>query len=167
LFGKLRTRTGNFAFSPLSLSMALTMTWAGARGETAAQMRKVLHLDRTVEEIMGSTGKLIATFQDPALGVTVRLANRLFGEKVYTFHQSYLDSMKSTFGATLEAVDFISASELARERINAWGDDATEHHIKDIIPPGAVDEWTRLVLANAIYFLGDWRWPFAREGTRA
>ena len=165
LFTKLRAGRGNLAISPLSLSTALTMTWAGTRGETAAQMKKVLHLDGPTEQVLRLTGKLVSAYQDPELKVTLRLVNRLFGENTYRFRQAYVDSIGAAFGAPLEPVDFGHAPEASRQHINAWIAEATEDRIKDLIPQGAVDGTTHLALVNAIYFLGEWRWPFLKQNT--
>ena len=167
LFAKIRAQKGNLALSPLSIATALTMTWAGARGETAEQMKKVLHLDGTTEQVLALTGKLVASYQDPALKVTLRLANRLFGEKTFSFRQPYLDSLGTAFGAPLEPVDFRGAPDASRQHINAWVAEATENRIRDLIPPGTVDADTRLALTNAIYFLGLWPVPFFQQNTKA
>lgn len=165
LFAKVRTRKGNLALSPLSLSTALTMTWVGARGETAAQMQKVLHLAGTTEQELDRAGKLVASYQDPGLKVTLRLANRLFGDKTYTFNQTYVDRTGSAFGAPLELLDFSHAPEASRQHINAWTAEATQDRIRDLLPSGSLDTNTRLVLVNTIYFLGDWTLPFRKELT--
>ncbi len=120
LFAKLRAQKGNLALSPLSLSTALTMTWAGARGETAEQMKKVLPQSGTIEQALSLNGKLLASYQDPELKVTLRIANRLFVEKAYALKPSYLDIMGTTFGAPVEQVDFRNDSDASRQHINAW-----------------------------------------------
>lgn len=157
---------GNFIVSPASLSTALAMTWAGAKGETAAQMKKVLHFGASAEETLDTSGKLAALLQEPSRPITFRIANQLFGEKTYSFEQSYLDRTKAAFGAPLERVDFVKAFEPARLKINGWVEDKTEKKIVNLIPEQALDADTRLVLVNAIYFLGDWATPFEKEQTR-
>ena len=165
LYGKLRDQTGNLALSPASLSLALTMAWAGAQGETAAQMQKVLHLEGASEQVLGSAGKLGAFLQSPAQPVTVRLANRLFGEKSYAFEPSFLQQTQAAFGAGLEPVDFRAAAEPARQQINGWVASQTERRIQGLIPPQGVDQDTRLVLVNAVYFLGAWAERFDEKQT--
>jgi len=166
LYARARSSKGNLALSPLSLSTALTMTWAGARGDTAAQMAKVLHLEGSVDHVLDLAGKLLASYQAPEQKVTLRVANRLFGDKAFTFDQGYLDRTKAAFGAPLEALDFRAAADDGRQRINAWIAKETQDRIKDLIPPGGLTSLTRLVLANAVYFLGDWLTPFKKEATR-
>ena len=166
LYAKARTQGGNLALSPISISTALTMTWAGARGETAAQMKKVLHAEGEATSAMDVAGKLLASFGNADSKVTLRVANRLFGEKTYAFEQPYLDRTKAAFGAPLEALDFKGAVEPSRVHINDWVAKQTQERIKDLIPAGALTSNTRLVLTNAIYFLGDWMKPFRNESTR-
>jgi serpin B len=166
LFAGLRVQKGNLAISPLSLSTALTMTWAGAGGETAREIQKVLHLSSSAGEAVALTGKLIKSYEDPALGVTLHIADRLFGEKTFRFRQAFLDSTGAAFGAPLEPVDFLHAPDASRQRINAWVSDATHDRIKDLVPPGAVDAGTRLALVNAMYFFGTWREQFPLESTK-
>ncbi|MFS8066641.1 MAG: serpin family protein [Byssovorax sp.] len=165
LFAKLRTRKGNLVISPFSLSTTLTMTWAGAHGETADQMKKVLHLAGTTEQVLDVTAKALASYQELGSDVTLRPANRLFGEKTYSFEQAYLDSTSATFGAPLESLDFLHASDAGRQHINAWVASATQDRIQDLIPVNGLDSGTRLVLANAIYFLGAWSAPFSKAAT--
>jgi serpin B len=166
LYAKARAQPGNLAFSPFSIASALAMTAAGARTETAAQMRKVLHLgaggsDRDLDV----AGSLIASYGAPEQKITIRVANRLFGDKAFTFEKPYLARVQAAFGAPLEVVDFQHASDAARLLINGWVATQTQNHIQSLIPPNGVDDTTRLVLANAIYFLGDWATPFDKRRT--
>lgn len=166
LYQRLRKTPGNVVMSPASLTTALSMTWGGAKGETAAQMKKVLHLDSTPDDVMKTSGQLAQSLEDPSRPITFRIANQLFGEKAYTFEQPFMDKTKAAYGAPLELVDFKTAPEPARVRINAWVEKETEKRIKDLIPKDAIKTDTRLVLVNAIYFLGDWATPFEKERTR-
>ncbi|WP_394840203.1 serpin family protein [Pendulispora rubella] len=166
LYQRVRTQKGNIAVSSASITTALTMTWAGAKGDTADQMRKVLHLEGTPQEVLQSAGKLSSALQEPARPIKFRIANRLFGEKTFKFESPFLESTKAAFGAPLEGVDFIKAPEPARVRINTWVEEQTEKRIKDLIPAGVIKTDARLVLVNAIYFLGDWNTPFDKERTK-
>lgn len=166
LYQRLRLRPGNLIVSPASLSMALTLTWGGAKGETAEEMRRALHLEGTAENVMRASGELARRLQDPARKGTLRIANQLFGEQSYTFEPAYLEQARAAFGAPLEAVDFRGQAEAARVRINGWVAERTERRIENLVPPGAIDAETRLALVNAIYFLGRWEDPFDASATR-
>jgi serpin B len=166
LYQRLRQAPGHLVVSPASITTALTMPWSGARGETAAQMRTVLHLDGTADEVLATSGQLSRSLQDPSRPLVFRIANQLFAEKTYKLVPAYVEATRAAFGAPVELLDFKKAPEPARVRINRWVEDKTERRIKDLIPPRAVERDTRLVLVNAIYFLGDWMYPFEGGETR-
>jgi serine protease inhibitor len=166
VYRNLMQGSGNRVFSPASVSAALTMAWGGARGETAEEMRRVLHLQGAPDDVLRSSGAALSQVQQAGRGVTFRVANRLFGEGRYRFEPAYLDLTKTAYGAPLQAVDFRGAPEKARGVINGWVEARTEKRITDLVPAGSVTGDTRLVLVNAIYFLGDWARPFAKEATR-
>jgi serpin B len=166
LYARMRGTAGNLVVSPASITTALGMTWGGAKGATAEQMKKVLHLEGAPKDVMETSGKLAQSLTSPDRAVRFRIANRLFGEKSYQFEQPYLDATKSAYGAPLEALDFKRAPEPARVHINGWIEQQTEKRIQNLIPPHAIDADTRLVLVNAIYFLGDWQDQFEKNATR-
>ncbi len=166
LYRRLRRTPGNLVMSPASITTALAMTWGGARGETAAQMGKVLHLEGTPDEVMTTSGELARALQDPKQPVVFRIANRLFAEKTYKLVPAFVEKTRTAYGAPVEPVDFRNKPEPARVHINEWVEEKTEHRIKDLIPPRAIDPEMRLVLVNAIYFLGDWAVPFEHYSTR-
>jgi len=166
LYRGLRPPAGsNVAVSPASITTALSMVWAGARGETAAQMARALHLEGPPDAVLRASGALAASLQDPARPIVFRIANRLFGEKTFSFVPAYLEATQAAFGAALEPVDFRQAPEPARRRINGWVEEKTEKRIQTLVPQGGINGETRLVLVNAIYFLGDWEEPFKKEST--
>src|SRR4051794_15563700 len=111
LYHRLRGTPGNLVLSPASLSIALTMTWGGAAGETAAQMGKVLHQEGTADAAMATSGQLARSLQDPARPVVFRIANQLFVERSYPLLPAYLAKMRTDFGAVAEPVDFKGAPE--------------------------------------------------------
>jgi serpin B len=166
LYQRLRQKPGNLVISPASITTALTMTWVGARAETAAQMAKVLHLEGTADEVMTTSGELSRSLQNPSRPIVFRIANQLFVEKTYELVPAFVEKTRAAFGAPVEGLDFKQAPERARVRVNEWVEGKTEQRIKDLIPPGAVVPDTRLVLVNAIYFLGDWVQPFESRTTR-
>lgn len=166
LYGKVRAKEkGNLVIAPASLTTALAMTWGGAKGETAAEMKRVMHLDGSPADVMDTSGKLSASLTDPTRPVVFKIANRLFGEKTYDFESQYVSATERAYGAPMERLDFKKASEAARANINGWVEKQTESRIKNLIPDRGVDDQTRLVLVNALYFLGDWATPFEKDNT--
>lgn len=167
LYRKLAGKPGNLALSPASISFALTMTYAGAARETAAEMKRTLHLNGSMEETVDSAAKLSSALQDPKNPGKLRIANRLFGQKDYAFRQDFLERNRASFGAPLASLGFKQEPEAARRQINGWVEQQTEKNIKDLLPAGVITSDTRLVLVNAIYFLADWAMPFDKGYTRS
>jgi serpin B len=166
LWSQVRGMAGNLALSPASITLALAMTWGGARGETQSELKKALHFEGTADEVMASAGQLLQAWNTSAGTTLLRVANRLFGSKSYTFEQPYLAKTQATFGAPLEPVDFDEAIETTRESINAWVARQTEDRIQELLPEGSLrPRLTKLVLVNAVYFKAVWARPFSEEQT--
>lgn len=165
LYGALTAKPGNVVFSPASISTALAMTSAGARGDTATQMTKTLHQPGPPFDVHAGYGALLARLTSTAAGdPELRVANRLFGQKGWTMEAPFLAIAKDRYAAPVELLDF-GASEAARGTINGWVDKHTGARIKDLIPSGVLGDDTRLVLANAIYFKGTWATAFDKKAT--
>ncbi|XP_054576949.1 leukocyte elastase inhibitor-like [Eptesicus fuscus] len=156
--------SGNIFISPISISSALAMVFLGARGTTAAQMSKTLQFD-AVKEIHSSFQSLIADINHPRASYILKLANRLYGEKTYEILPEFLASTQKMYGAELASVDFQRASEDARKMINTWVKGQTEGKIPELLAAGVVDNMTKLVLVNAIYFKGNWQEKFSQKAT--
>ena len=165
LWARVGKAPGNLTFSPASISLAMAMTWGGAKGETAAQMKKTMHFAGDAETTASAWGNLSRALTSSGRPREVRIANRLFGERSYGFEQSYLDRTASAFGAPLEPLDFKTSFEPARVHINEWVGQQTRSRITGLLPQGALDKMTRLVLVNAIYFLAEWLDPFDAQWT--
>jgi serpin B len=164
LFARLAATPGNVAFSPASIEAALAMTAAGARGDTQAEMLRVLHTD---DRGLDAIGQALRAWDDPARETyTLRVANRLFAEDTYTFEQPYLARVRAAFAAPVERLDFVGAADPSREHINAWVAGHTRDRIRDLLPPLSIDPTTRMVLVNAVYLDAQWETPFERSATR-
>jgi serpin B len=170
LYGQLAQQDGNLFFSPYSISNALAMTYAGARGETATQMAGTLHFALDQERLHAAFGSLRNEIQGAGHNRAYQLqtANRLWGQKDYGFLPDFLKATEDNYDAGLIEVDFINinAREQARKTINTWVEEQTQDKIKDLIKPDILTVDTRLVLTNAIYFKAAWRHPFAPEQTK-
>jgi serpin B len=167
-------KSENFFYSPYSISVALAMTYAGARGETEQQMAKALNFNLPQERLHPAFNALdqqlasltaAAQGNEEGQGFRLQIANALWGQQGFEFLREFLDTLAQNYGAGLRLVDFQSDPEAARQVINQWISDQTEQKIKDLIPQGALDPLTRLVLTNAIYFNAAWQYPFQKEAT--
>jgi serpin B len=170
LYAKLRGAEGNLFFSPYSISTALAMTRAGARGDTAAEMDQTLHFTLPENQLQPAFGALIKEVNgDPAdakRGYQLSTANALWGQKGFAFNADFLKLVNGNYGAGLNEADFKNATEQARGTINAWVEKETRDKIKNLLQQGDLTPDTRLVLTNAIYFKGDWAGPFKKELTK-
>lgn len=172
IYQTLRSQDGNLILSPFSISLALAMTYAGARNETESQMASTLHFDlpqgqlhpafNALDQELASRGKSNSDEEKP---LQLNIANAVWAEQTYPFLQDYLDLIASNYGAGINLADFINQYENVRKEINGWVYDETQKKIKDLIPAGALDPSTRMVLVNAIYFKADWLDQFEADNT--
>ncbi len=174
LYGALRTGEGNIVFSPYSISVALAMTYAGASGATQSQMADVLHFTLPQERLHPAFNQLDLTLNhegQPAgksgQALQLDIANSLWAEQTFNFEQPFLELIARNYGAGVRLVDFVNQSEGVRGDINQWVGDQTHQKISHLIPEGALDPMTRLILVNAIYFNADWENQFDPTDTRS
>ncbi|XP_041103938.1 leukocyte elastase inhibitor-like isoform X2 [Polyodon spathula] len=154
----------NIFYSPLSISSALAMVYLGARGNTAAEIAQVFHIDPS-GDIHSGFSLLLADINKAGAAYQLRLANRLYGEKTCNFVKEFIDGTKKFYNAELETVDFKTATEESRQNINLWVQDQTQGKIQNLLSELSVDKETTLVLVNAVYFKGNWKKKFDEELT--
>jgi serpin B len=174
LYQELKDAEGNLFYSPYSISLALAMTYAGARGETEAQMADALDFLLAQDKLHPAFNALSLELDSRGQGAQgkdgegfrLNIVNAIWGQKDYEFLADFLDVLAVNYGAGLRVLDFMSAPEESRVTINDWVAEQTEDRIKDLIPPGLINSMTRLVLTNAIYFNAAWLNPFDEDITR-
>ena len=173
LYQALREQDGNLFYSPHSISVALAMTYAGARGDTAAQMADTLEFLLEQDRLHPAFNWLDAELASRGEGAQgkdeegfrLNIVNAIWGQKDYDFLTDFLDVLAENYGAGLRILDFINETEESRLAINDWVSDQTEGRIEDLIPQGVITWLTRLVLTNAIYFNAAWAYPFDEDMT--
>lgn len=157
----------NIFVSPFSISTALAMTFEGSSNNTRKQMAAVLHLGMDdAARRKGYADLLAATSARPGRHYKLDVANALWGQKGYNFEAPFLSATGKFYGGALKTVDFAGNTEGARVEINTWVEDHTAKMIHDLIPKGAINPQTPLVLTNAIYFKGQWASPFKPAATK-
>ena len=170
LYAQVRGGKGNLFLSPYSISSALAMTYAGARGRTADEMAATLKFPADwlaqADRIHAAFARLNADLNAEGKPYELSVANALWGQKGYGFLKDFLGLTERHYGAGLHEVDFARNTEGARKTINTWVEKQTRDKIKDLIPMGAVQPLTRLVLTNAIYFNGTWMHQFEKKRTK-
>ncbi|MBN9119127.1 MAG: serpin family protein [Planctomycetes bacterium] len=157
---------GNLFFSPFSIETALAMTRAGARGKTLEEMEQVLHLPSEGHRAFGALiARLTGAGRDKLRSYELSVANAIWAQQGYPWEKAFLDLARTHYGAGAVEVNF-AESEAARKRINEWVEKETNQKIKNLIGPGVITALTRMVLANAIHFKGNWLCQFDKKRTK-
>jgi serpin B len=168
LYQALRTNEDNLFYSPYSISLALAMTYAGARGETERQMADTLHFTWSQDRLHRVFNALDQALHSRGQGeqaFRLHLINAIWGRRGYGFLPAFLDVLAENYGAGLRTLDFARQPDVSRQEINDWVSDETDKKIQDLLPPDAISFDTVLVLANAIYFNAAWKSPFHEMAT--
>jgi serpin B len=166
-------KEGNFFYSPYSISLALAMAYAGANGQTEEQMAETLKFLLEDEELHSAFNKLAIELNSrneipagsEAQGFELNIVNATWGQRGFEFMQAFLDVLAENYDAGIRLLDYESDPEACRQVINDWVYEQTNGKIEDLIPEGAIDEMTRLVLTNAIYFNAAWLHQFDEDYT--
>ena len=171
LYKAIKDKNDNIFYSPYSISIALAMTYAGARGDTETQMADAMDYYLPQDKLhpafnaldleLASRGSKVS----PDKRFKLNIANSLWGEKTWNFLPAFLDTLAENYGAGLRLVDFAGAPDDARVVINDWVDTMTEHKIPKLLDEGTVNSMTVLILVNAIYFNAQWKTAFVEEAT--
>ena len=167
LYSRLKEQEGNLFFSPYSISTCLAMTYAGARSETEKQMASVLHFNQKQDQLHSAFGDVQRQLNEAGSrkGVELNIANALWAQKEHPFVPEFVKVARNQYGAQLNQVDFATQADAAIQEINRWVEDKTKDRIQDILAPGSLDDMTRMVLVNAIYFKGSWVKRFEKSAT--
>jgi serine protease inhibitor len=159
----------NTVFSPYSITLAVALATAGARGTTLTGMEQALSFPLPQDRLHPAFNKLdllLATkttgtvHSDGSQSPRLNIVNAVWGQQDFPILPAYLDTLAVNYGAGLRIVDFIHAPEDSRSTINSWVADQTNNRITDLIPQGSLKTDTRIILTNAIWFKADWASPF-------
>jgi serpin B len=162
LYARLRDKPGNLFYSPYSISTALAMTSAGARGETAEEMARVLHFSLEGGRLHPAFAELIREHNGQGLPRKYQLnvAQALWGDRTLHVRPEFQDLLQKRYDAQLRLTNFLGDPDSARRQINQWVEEQTQDKIKDLLHKDDIDALTRMVLVNAIYFKAAWQNPF-------
>ena len=166
LDGQLQAQDGNLCCSPYSVASALALTALGAKGDTLAQMAKVLHLPND-QTNTGAAWKALNDYVRANQGertFELHLANALWGQRGVRFREAFLADARDRFETSLEAVDFANPAG-ARKTINGWASERTHGHIQELVPAESLSPDVCLVVTSAIAFRGRWAKPFDPKRT--
>ena len=155
----------NLFFSPWSISSALAISYEGARGSNADEIRSVFHFPGDDMTRWNGFSEIIAGLNSGNSGYVLENANALWAEETYPFLPSYITTVERYYSGRATNLDFLNNPEESRKTINRWVEEKTEDRIQDLLPPDSIDSETRLVVTNAIYFKGTWATQFKKGDT--
>jgi len=166
-YRELATGSGNLIYSPFSISSALSLTLAGARGRTATEIAGVLHQTYPNPQYPEAFAALAREMAARANGGGNQLwnANGLWLQSGFRIEPDFQRVLETTYAARLASVDFAASAENARSAINSWTSEQTHGKITELFAPGSLGSRTRLVLTSATYFYGKWERPFSTRST--
>ena len=160
-----KSEHGNIFYSPYSISAALAMTYEGAKGQTADEMKSVFHFPES-NVLRPNFAAIYNDINKKDKPYKLSSGNALWAQQDYKFLDEYLSTVEKYYGGKAANVDFVRETEKSRQTINSFIEEQTNNKINDLIPQGVLDTSTRLVLTNAIYFKGTWVWEFDKSDTR-
>ena len=152
----------NLFFSPLGISMAFSLVYEGAEGETARQMQQAFDFEKDDKKRGEMVAELLERLDGKDL-YKLQVANALWVKDGYKIKQSYLDTATTYYNSTVDNVDFVTNDGV--NKINGWVKQKTEGKIQDILPPDSTDDLTLMVITNAVYFKGKWALQFNQQKT--
>jgi serpin B len=155
----------NLFFAPWSISSALAISYEGARGTNADEIRSVFHFPDDDMTRWNGFSEITGGLNSGNSGYVLKNANALWAEETYPFLHSYITTAERYYSAHVTNLDFITRPDESRKTINRWVEEKTENRIQDLLPPDSIDSETRLVITNAIYFKGTWATQFKKENT--
>ncbi len=159
-----KNENGNKFFSPYSIFSALAMVYEGAAGLTREEIQSVFHLP--LDDVLHPNfAALFNLINQKKSDYTLRTGNALWCQEEFPLNEEYINNVEAYYGGKVTNVDFINELEETRQLINNFIEKQTNDKIQDLIPQGAIDAMTRLVLTNAIYFQGEWKWKFDKSQT--
>ena len=155
----------NIFYSPYSISTALAMTYEGAKGETADQMKSVFHFPES-DILRPNSAAIYNDINKVNEAYELKTGNALWVQYDFQLLEEYTDRVEQYYGGKTENLDFAEETEKSRQIINSYIEEQTNNKIKDLIPKNILSSLTKLVLTNAIYFKGTWEWEFDDSDTR-
>ena len=160
-----KVENSNILYSPYSISAALAMTYEGAKGQTADEMKSVFHFPES-NILRPNFAAIYNEINKKDKPYKLSTGNALWAQYDYTFLEDYMSRVEKYYGGKAANLDFIKETEKSRQTINSFIEEQTNNKIKELIPSGVLNPLTRLVLTNAIYFKGTWTWEFDKSDTR-
>ena len=146
----------NFFVSLYSISTALSMCYVGAKNETAVQLKQLLNLeDLNDEQILDLNKTYISSLNNLGNEISLNTANKIYPSIEFNIKKEFIDLLEKHFFSEVQELEYSKNVE-STKIINDWVSEKTVNKVNDILDPSNLDEHTKMVLVNAIYFKGSW-----------
>lgn len=163
----------NLTFSPYSITQAFSILYAGAQNEIEAELVQVFYYlpQETQHETLNALDQQVTIpvsipWGEDGTPFELIVVNTTWGQQDFSFREDFLTTLAQQYGAGIHTLDFANQPESARQTINGWVAQQTNDRIPDLLPPNSIDDLTRLVLTNAVYFKATWAEPFDKDNTQ-
>ena len=167
LYKIISRKPGNMFYSPFSISAALGMTYTGSKANTEKQIASVMHFATNDAAFYNNYQAYLASINNLNNdAVSIYTANSFWAQADFTFKKEFVEIIRNHFSGEIKNVNFAKEAEKCRQEINKWVESKTNNKIQNLIQPGLIDDLTRLVLVNAIYFKAPWDMPFDEKATK-
>ena len=166
IYDKIDKGNNNIIFSGYSISNALSVIYAGAKGKTATEFESILNNNKKqdIHKFYKSLNEDLSLNRE----VELLTANALWLQKSYKYEKQYEDIIVKNYNAEINKASFNNQKgrKKAIKEINVWVKEKTKDNITDFIKPNMLSESSVLVIINAIYFNSLWDKAFLKEKTK-
>jgi serpin B len=153
-----QTEKGNFLVSPLSAETVLALLQSGCKNETAQELRTALHLPDDKETVESAIKSLLPKLKGSDL-YTLHTANKIYVKEDFAIKDGFKKAAAQIYYADTDTIDFTQSVQAAKT-MNSWVEKHTNDKIHNLIDSNLLDQYTRAVLINALYFKANWSSPF-------
>ena len=165
-YNLIKDKNENTFFSPYSISSAFSILYEGARSTTEDEIQSVFHFTSDDESRRDYAHQIISDLNKLSDNYVLSTANALWVQDKFPILEEYKVVTETYYLSKTENLDFATHPEESRQTINSWVEEKTNEKIKDLLPQGSIDDMTRAVITNAVYFLGNWTIQFDENLTR-
>ena len=166
LYSQYKSEEGNIFFSPFSISVAMAMVYEGANGATKGEIQSVFGFPEDSNLRQTQYLNLVSEINKENKEYKLQMSNALWAAQDFQFLDQYLTTIEQYYGGKVTNLNFKEDPEPSRLIINNWVEEQTNNRITDLIPFGTINDLTKLILTNTIYFKGEWVKPFNEKYTR-
>ena len=155
----------NIFYSPYSISSALAITYEGARGQTADEIKSVFYFPE-FDILRPNFAAIYNKINEPEKNYELRTGNALWIQYDYPLLEKYTETVERYYGGKAANLDFVRETEASRQIINSFIAEQTNNRIEELLAEDSIPPTTKLIITNAVYFKGNWELEFDESETK-